>query len=207
MRITINIDINDRIISILKTIIARRYLIVWLSLAISISSIAVLAITLTKPHTFTPGNVIFSDDVNENFDILYAGVNSIKEPPIGSIIAWHKSMAGTPAIPGGWVECNGQVVSDADSPYNGTAVPALNSDAGSGQGGRFLRGNSASGIMQSDDFKSHTHQIRDESDPSGGGALEEGSWSGAWLNGLVSETGGPETRPANMSVVWIIRVK
>ena len=203
----IKIIIDDRIIDLVRVIFRKRIIAVFSCVCIIGVGVGVLAITVTKPHTFTPGNVIFSDDVNENFDTIYTAVNAIKEPPIGSIIAWHKSMAGTPAIPSGWVECNGQVVSDADSPYNGTAVPALNNDAGSGQGGRFLRGNSASGIMQSDDFKSHTHQIRDESDPSGGGALEEGSWSGAWLNGLVSETGGPETRPANMSVVWIIRVK
>ncbi len=59
--------------------------------------------------------------------------------PIGSIVAWLKSYANTPALPSGWVECNGQTLSDADSVYNGQAIPNLNGD------NRFLRGNSTSG--------------------------------------------------------------
>ena len=35
--------------------------------------------------------------------------------PIGSIIAWHKSFSNSPALPDGWVECDGQVLSDPNS--------------------------------------------------------------------------------------------
>ncbi len=71
--------------------------------------------------------------------------------PIGSIQAWHKSIVGTPALPWGWVECNGQVIIDAESPYNGSLAPDLNPS------GRFLRGELSSGTMQTDDFASHSH--------------------------------------------------
>lgn len=65
-------------------------------------------------------------------------------PPIGSIVEWHASMTGVPAsLPAGWVECNGQVLSDADSPLNGMTMPNLNGAADSSK--RFLRGNSTSG--------------------------------------------------------------
>lgn len=59
--------------------------------------------------------------------------------PIGSVIAWLKSYTNTPqTLPTGWVECDGSVLSDADSVYNGQTLPDLN-------GGEFLRGDTTSG--------------------------------------------------------------
>lgn len=60
-------------------------------------------------------------------------------PPIGSVTAWLKSYTNTPALPDGWVECNGQVLDDADSVYDGQTIPDLNGDA------RFLKGAATSG--------------------------------------------------------------
>ena len=60
-------------------------------------------------------------------------------PPIGSVLAWMKSFPNTPALPSGWVECNGQVLDDAESVYDGETIPDLN------VADRFLRGNSTSG--------------------------------------------------------------
>jgi len=60
-------------------------------------------------------------------------------PPIGSVLAWVKSFPNTPALPSGWVECNGQVLDDAESVYNGETIPDLN------VADRFLRGNATSG--------------------------------------------------------------
>ncbi len=118
--------------------------------------------------------------------------------PIGSIVAWHKSFTNTPALPSGWVEANGQVLSDSGSPYNGQTIPNLNGDA------RFLRGGSTSGALQADELKAHTHTVPQGSGLSGGtgttGSADQGSNS-------VSSTGGSETRPINMAVVWIMRVK
>lgn len=59
--------------------------------------------------------------------------------PVGSVLHWDKSFAGTPALTGEWVECNGQVISDASSPYNGKTMRSLNST------NRFIRGNTTSG--------------------------------------------------------------
>jgi hypothetical protein len=68
--------------------------------------------------------------------------------PIGTILAWHKNMPNTPALPFGFVECNGQVLNDAASPYNAKTIPNLNGE------GRFLRGASQSGVDQAMDWKS-----------------------------------------------------
>lgn len=76
------------------------------------------------------------DDLVNN--ILYASeINST--PPIGTILAWLKSFTGTPTLPTNWVECNGQTLSDTDSPFDGETIPDLNGS------NNFLRGNSSSG--------------------------------------------------------------
>jgi len=54
--------------------------------------------------------------------------NDNRFSPIGSIIALHKNMENTPALPDGWVECNGQLISDLASPYHGQNAPNLNNN-------------------------------------------------------------------------------
>ena len=66
-----------------------------------------------------------SDSTNGYNSVIANGAkpdaNLIKAifPPIGSVLAWLKSFTNTPALPDGFVECNGQALSDSDSPYNG----------------------------------------------------------------------------------------
>lgn len=124
--------------------------------------------------------------------------------PIGSIIAWHKNFANTPALPVGWLECNGQVINDPQSPFNGQTLPDLNGDK------RFLRGNATSGTEQADEFKSHSHQISSVSDVNRGGIYHGCTaypWPGYEPKTGTYDTGGTETRPINMAVVWIMRIK
>lgn len=59
--------------------------------------------------------------------------------PIGSVVPWLKTLTGTPSLPTGWVQCDGQTLSDSESVYNGVVIPNLNG------GNKFLRGNSTSG--------------------------------------------------------------
>lgn len=148
-------------------------------------------------------------------DILYAVdlLDTIKQVglyshPIGSIVGWDKSLTGVPALPGVWVECNGQTLSDADSPLNGQVIPDLNGAVGTGLKGRFLRGHTISGLLESDTFKAHTHGISSGDSPYYNGS---GNYSASIHNtnrtNTTQSTGGTETRPANMSVVFIMRVK
>lgn len=112
--------------------------------------------------------------------------------PIGTVVAWLKTFTGTPAIPTGWVECNGQVLSDATSPYNGQTIPDLNG------GNRFLRGATSSGGT--------------------GGSL--GKTTAANSGTICANTGCvanmpseghthsiSDIQPPYYDVVWIIRVK
>lgn len=205
-------------------------------------------------------------DVTANILMSFNGTRwqEVGGDPIGSIEAFHKSMPGTPALPWGWVECNGQVIADAESPYNGQAVPLLNTN------GKFLRGSTTSGTMQTEDVGTHTHtgstsaagghnhggstgsvnstngRIIPWDDNFSSNQLDAGTtgalgnttppgglpWNGLGTVGNMISTidqldhthvinaegnhthvfttnanAGTETRPTNMSVVWIIRIK
>lgn len=139
--------------------------------------------------------------------------------PVGSIVAWHKSFTNTPALPAGWMECNGQAVSDASSPYNGQTLPNLNGEA------RFLRGSSTSGVTQNATRVAVTVETNagalffdasgrnmtaynsdfDATDALGGS--QRGSIARTGLDNAPGQIYAGRVRPANMSVVWIMRVK
>ncbi len=140
----------------------------------------------------------------------------LPEIPVGTILAWHKSLSGTPALPAGWAECNGQTIDDAESPYSGVVVPNLNGDpsgaSSPGLGSKerlFLRGGLTSGSGESDLFASHSHGYESESNSTGWGGTNSGftqvTETRDWKS--TEATVGSETRPKNMGVVWIIRIK
>ena len=133
-------------------------------------------------------------------------------------------MIGTPSLPNGWVECNGQTINDSTSPYNGKSVPNLNSNK------RFLRGSTSSGASGGEDthtltveeipFHSHnTHPIYPENPGThGSGNLIRwstslssnwGSKEKLWQS-ISDSTGGNQPHnnlPKYFEIVWIIRIK
>lgn len=179
---------------------------------------------------FTAGDLISASKINANFQLLRGN-----DAPVGTILAWHKNLSGTPALSADWVECNGQTISDPASPYNGVTLPNLNSNPNAWNGGgRFLRGGTTPGVFQNDFFQGHTHVDPGHSHtysyqfPEFAGATPVGVQSGGGLfrvtntlgtsgstTGITDPTAqsngtaryGDETRPVNMSVVWIIRIK
>jgi hypothetical protein len=157
--------------------------------------------------------------------------------PIGSIIAWHKSLTGTPQVlPNKWVECNGQMIDDPESLYCYQVIPNLNGHPGtqplaivdnsgttinSTYSSAFLRGGICSGEGQIDTFQGHWHYLENgnlvrrnvpgyNTSPGGSGWCEPNQLEVKFatnddLNGEPRT--GKETRPVNMSVVWIMKVK
>lgn len=150
--------------------------------------------------------------------------------PIGTIMAWHKSMTGTPALPEQWAECNGQTLNDPASPYNGQVIPNLNGEPSganspdfSSKERLFLRGGIVSGTGQQDAFQGHTHTLNNELRYIDTGGSYQ--WPGAGTDakgGDLNPAGTPpyvaqgsngtprpdnETRPKSMSVIWIMRIK
>jgi len=83
--------------------------------------------------------------------------------PISSVIDWYPSIAGTPALCYGWVQCDGQTLADPLSPLNGQVIPNLNGAAAgadtfaNGKIAPYTRGGAASGVYTTDAIKAHTH--------------------------------------------------
>lgn len=69
--------------------------------------------------------------------------------PIGTIMAWAKDLTGIPALADSWVECNGQTLSDSESPLDGQVIPNLNG------GNRYLRGGITQGSFGG--AQNHSH--------------------------------------------------
>jgi len=126
------------------------------------------------------------------------GVSEGIEVPIGSIIAFAKTLTNTPTLPSKFVECNGQTLSDANSVYDGVTIPNLNGN------NNFMRGNATSGgtggaatHTHSDGDHNHTQTFSDGV----GAAKTEGFGGGAHSHAATSNL------PPYYNVVWVIRIK
>ncbi len=120
--------------------------------------------------------------------------------PVGTVTGWLKDLGSgaTPALSAEWVECNGQTISDAASPYNGIAVPNLNGASSATK--RFLRGASTSGGTGGSE--THTHTITTSTTSTS----LSGSGTSITLS-VTSPTGATSTLPSYYEVVWIVRIK
>ncbi len=139
------------------------------------------------------------------------GTNGTIVPPIGSAVAWFKTISGTPSLPSGWVECNGGTISDADSPMNGQSIPDMNTTK------RFIRGSTTSGstggadthTLTINEMPEHTHtytSVRQKTSV----VLSSNDWGRETETSNTSSTGGGdphENMPAYMEAVWIMRIK
>jgi hypothetical protein len=125
--------------------------------------------------------------------------------PVGGVIAWLKNLTGTPSIPSGFVECNGQTLSDAGSAYNGQVIPNLNASGGVTK--RFLRGHTSSGGTGG--TESHSHSLSSVTLSTSSQSAQAGTDVAALTS--VTFTSGQATPttelPPYYEVVWIIRVK
>ncbi len=158
-------------------------------------------------------NVVTTDKIADGA-VTQADISMEAVLPVGSIMAWVDYPGR--ALPANWKRCDGSTILDSGSPLNNLATPNLNGEK------RFLRGGTTarSGnnyIMQDDAFQGHYH--------SGGltvgssGSTNVYDWNGpGHLNSVpvgapVTDgvNGTPrianETRPINMTVIWIMKIK
>jgi hypothetical protein len=165
----------------------------------------------------TAGEFLMSQDGNGNAIWSGTGYGLV---PIGSIVAWHGNMTGVPGLPAGWMECNGQIIADGASPMNGRVIPNLNgnttSKSGDASRGRFLRGSTQSGLMQTDESNNFQQYHQDDDDGGPNNVTETIDDDGQWTQFMSDynsddrmrfRAAGVETRVTNMSVRWIIRIK
>ncbi|NIM14324.1 MAG: hypothetical protein GTO45_20000 [Candidatus Aminicenantes bacterium] len=165
--------------------------------------------------------------VKAYFDKLSALISEkqgfLSTQPLGSIIGWHRDLVGadgyTPDLPPGWVTCDGQVLDDPESPFNGYRLPNLNGES------RFLRGSNQSGSLQDDAFQGHYHETSyyvghhlcastvPIQNNHGISPVQHIGYDIIHTTKPIpdGQNGNPriasETRPVNMFVIWIIKVK
>ena len=136
------------------------------------------------------------DDVSIRYGSYGGATNKVYTPicPVGAIVAWAKSFTNVPALVDAFLECNGQVISDADSPMNGQTLPNLNNSGGSSTN-RFVRGATTSGGTGG--TESHNHVFSSTHDAASGGT--------SVLANQNTQSSG--TLPSYYAVVWIMRIK
>lgn len=213
-----------------------------IGLGLTIVSGAALLFAQTL-NQFTAGDLISASQINANFTAVKTEITALNSEvallrnqvtPIGGIVAWHRDLTGVPAIPGGWVECNGQTIVDAASLLDGQTAPNLNGDSAgadspgmSGKYAMFLRGGTLSGAGQADAFQGHHHAMIKAANilewhlgggfgtaPIGADSHSAGTTATGY-QALQATTDGSngtprtaaETRPVNMSVIWIMRIR
>lgn len=119
--------------------------------------------------------------------------------PIGSAISWLKNFSNTSlALPDEYVECNGQTLTDSESPYNGATIPNLNGASAGTK--RFLRGSTTSGGTGGSETHSHTISSATSSVTTTAGST-------TITNTVTSPTGTEITLPSYYECVFIIRIK
>ena len=210
----------------------------WLKTFVAVSSGTATTDTTDKlvdsGATFSTDGASFDMIVYNSTDDVFGVVSAVDSETSISLAADTKSgsavtdvfpdgnedyfVYATPKLPDGWLEVNGQTVSDADSPYNGQALPDLNGESGTN---RFLRGSTTSGTE--DGSETHNHQWANTG--SSNGVATEGtgfdkfdkSWDSSgnskdldadhsYLKGEYWTT-KVSTLPSYYEVVWIMRIK
>lgn len=143
---------------------------------------------------------------------IYASSFPYASNPVGSVVAWDKSVSGTPSLPAGWVEMNGQTLNDVGSPYHNTIIEDRNGHGVSiGTPGspppRFLRGAVASGGLGGSNIANHNHSLTTTH------AIFSTTGSGTDAYFFTSTNSGgtgltaPSILPDYSEVVWIKKVK
>lgn len=147
--------------------------------------------------------------------------------PIGGVIALHKSFTGVPAISDHFLEVDGSVINDPDSPLNGETLPDWNGDE------RFLCGHpTTTGTEKTDTMQGwqtggviagttrYGYLDADGNAPNYGAAVnfavsyyQTGSQGSAEM--ITAKNDGTHgepridsiTQPINASIIWIMRIK
>jgi microcystin-dependent protein len=140
----------------------------------------------------------------------------IDTQPIGAILAWPSA-----TVPTGYLECNGQTVSRT---VYSLLFAIIGTTYGAGDGsttfkvpdlrGEFIRGwdhgrgvdaSRAIGTAQADELRSHRHAITLQDSGAWSTIPEHSDGKGGVSTGYTEYTGGSETRPRNIALMYIIK--
>lgn len=145
-------------------------------------------VSIDSGGTLVDGSTAF---LNSDGQVYIKGI-----VPVGSVVAWLKDYTNTPSLSEYFVECNGQTLSDADSPYDGQTIPDLN---GSSATQRFLRGSTSSGSTGGSE--THTHTVNTDV------TFNDDTGTAHGFSSADPPTLSASTLPSYYEVVWIMRIK
>jgi hypothetical protein len=137
---------------------------------------------------------------------LYVKIKQDDKDAVGTVKPYLKSLTGVPAnnFTAFWVECNGQVLSDAESPLNTQTIPDLNGSAGTE---RFLRGQTTSGGTGGTETHSHEVSGGDTGITAVGGTGYGATIVSGSTARVTTPTSAVSTLPSYYEVVFIIKIK
>jgi len=125
--------------------------------------------------------------------------------PIGGIVPWFKDFTNVPSLPAEFAECNGQTISDAESPLDGQTLPDLNGSSGKN---RFLRGDTTSGETGGSATNTHSHSIEVGTDSFESGGVEGVDSVGGNFEGSGDTRDTTiDTVPPYTDTVMVMRIK
>jgi hypothetical protein len=136
----------------------------------------------------------FSADFNDTFTAMNNSATNayMYSLPIGSIISFHSSFAGAGTLPINYLECNGQTISDSQSPMNGVTLPNLNGTTDDNK--MFLRGSATSGGIGGSSTHGQTASRLFSSSGSGSSNPSENLYAASHI-------------PPFFEIRWVIRIK
>lgn len=122
----------------------------------------------------------------------------LTDAPLKSTIFWPKSFGTATVLPTGWIECNGQAITDPDSPLVGQTAPDLNGALDGIK--KFLRGSSTSGTTGGAESFSYSHSHT----KSGSGGFQQYDPGGF---GMTTASLTQSILPPYYEGVWIMKIK
>lgn len=127
----------------------------------------------------------YLEQIQDNVEQAFSDLESIFGAlvPIGAVLDWHKGLKNCPALPANFVPCDGRVIVDPRSPFNGVQIEDVN-----GQG-LFTRASTISGTIQAADtvIPAHAHSMNNHVHDLGGHTHGPGTFA---PSGGVGNTAG-----------------
>ena len=153
--------------------------------------------------------------LTEDIASVTTDISNLSMAPIGTIIAWsnipNKDSKDPVDLPAGWAECDGSLI--VGGIWDGQRTPNINGEE------RFLRGSHKSNVLATENDQVKTlsytdHWLHQVGCPAGWTEVGRYGWENMFgqtdphckRTSTVTGSGGDETRPKNIRVIYIMKV-
>ena len=180
----------------------KKFFIGGLSFGAGVTFFAALTILVAQSlKQFESGDLISATSINQNFTNL--NTLATNAAPTGKISAFHLN-----TCPEGWIQADGN---NGTPDLRGVFLRGMNSfDGGATSNARDPEDTGARSLThyQTDQFASHTHELRTGPDTPPGtpqGVTHTPNPVNVVTNAWTNNSGGTETRPKNVAVIFCMK--